>query len=216
MKIKVCGMRDPENIAAVAALYPDYMGFIFYPGSARYVDSDNADAITALPASIKRTGVFVNATMEAILDRVKQFNLVAVQLHGKELPGLCRDLQLAGLEVIKAFGVDQDFDFESLAPYGEVCDYFLFDTKTSRHGGSGKVFDWGVLSRYTLNKPYFISGGLGPENIAAAMQLPDNRLYAADLNSKFETAPAMKDIQKLAKAITLIKESAVVRKKQKI
>jgi phosphoribosylanthranilate isomerase len=207
LNIKVCGMRDPENIARVSELRPDYLGFIFYPGSSRFVGENPGDLFARIPAAdgIVRTGVFVDQPTGMILDYARRFQLGAVQLHGSESPDICRVLQENGLEVIKAFGMDPAFDLTQLEEYDPVCDFFLFDTRTSRHGGSGRTFDWGILQDYSLDKPFFLSGGLGPENIGDLYKVPGGGLYAVDLNSRFETGPAMKDIEKLKQAFTLLR-----------
>lgn len=205
LKLKVCGMRDAENINRLAQLKPDYIGFIFYPQSKRYADKLESKVLQALPPSIKKTGVFVNASLEEIAEKIEQFKLDAVQLHGQETPEFCKQLKPFNIEIIKAFGVNNDFDFGSLENFDSVCDYFLFDTKTELHGGSGKTFDWSILKRYTLNKPYFLSGGLSAENIREIKSINDSRLFALDLNSRFELQPGLKDIEKLTTVFNEIK-----------
>lgn len=205
LKLKVCGMRDAENINRLAQLKPDYIGFIFYPQSKRYADKLESKVLQALPPSIKKTGVFVNASLEEIAEKIEQFKLDAVQLHGQETPEFCKQLKPFNIEIIKAFGVNNDFDFGSLENFDSVCDYFLFDTKTDMHGGSGKTFDWSILKRYTLNKPYFLSGGLSAENIREIKSINDSRLFALDLNSRFELQPGLKDIEKLTTVFNEIK-----------
>lgn len=198
-------MRDAENIREVSALRPDYMGFIFYPQSKRYVAAIDEELLAGIAPEIKKTGVFVNEPVHGIMENVLAFNLQAVQLHGNEQPDLCGKIKMNEVEVIKAFGIDDNFDFNILEAYKEVVDYFLFDTKTSGYGGSGKAFDWGVLDQYNLDIPYFLSGGLNPENISRLLGIDDQRLYGADLNSGFETSPAMKNITELKKAFNLIR-----------
>jgi phosphoribosylanthranilate isomerase len=205
VKIKVCGMRDPENIAQVADLKLDYMGFIFYPGSKRYVNDISEEVLSKIPTETIKTGVFVDASFEDIVAAVNKYHLQAVQLHGNETPELCKQLKKEGLEVIKAFGVDESFDFDVLEEYTEVVDHFLFDTKTSLHGGSGKVFDWKSLNAYPYDKSYFLSGGLSLENIKNIEHIEDKRLYAIDINSKFELKPAVKDVEQVKKAIGYIR-----------
>ncbi len=194
-------MREPENIAQVADLNPDYMGFIFYPGSKRYVSTIDTEILKKIPAGISKTGVFVDSSYEDIIAAMNKYNLDAVQLHGGESPELCKLLKQEGAEVIKAFGIDIDFDFTALEKYTAVTDHFLFDTKTSLHGGSGNVFDWKALEKYPYDKTYFLSGGLGLENIEEIQHIEDKRLYAIDLNSKLESKPGVKDVEKVKKAI---------------
>jgi len=205
LKLKVCGMRDAENISRLSQLKPDYIGFIFYPQSKRYADNLDSDALQALPSSIKKTGVFVNAGLKEITERIEKFKLDAVQLHGQESPEFCMQLKPYNVELIKAFGINNEFDFSSLESFESIIDYYLFDTKTELHGGSGKTFDWTVLDRYTLNKPYFLSGGLSAENIKEIKSINDSRLFALDLNSRFELQPGLKDIEKLTAVFNEIK-----------
>ena len=199
VKLKICGMRDPANIADVIALQPDYLGFIFYKGSKRYVDELPETVVDAIPATISKTGVFVNAPFIEIANAVNRYHLSAIQLHGSETPEFIKALKMVfpQVEMIKAFGVHDSFDFTMLTAYESVVDYFLFDTQTADHGGSGQQFDWRILQGYTLNLPYFLSGGIGLESLEALQQIKDPRLYAIDINSKFELAPALKDVAKL-------------------
>ena len=198
-------MREPDNITQVADLYPDYMGFIFYQGSKRYVNDIDTEILNKIPSGVRKTGVFVDSSFEDITTAINKYNLDAVQLHGSESPELCKRLKQVGTEVIKAFGIDSDFDFTVLEKYGAVTDHFLFDTKTSLHGGSGKVFDWKVLEKYPCDKTYFLSGGLSLENIEEIQNIEDKRLYALDINSKFELNQGVKDFEKVKKAINYIR-----------
>ncbi|GAA4199612.1 phosphoribosylanthranilate isomerase [Pedobacter jeongneungensis] len=199
LKLKVCGMRLAANIAAVAELQPDYMGFIFYEKTPRVISEVSAELIKYIPSEIKTVGVFVNEDLEKVKERVHLLKLKAVQLHGGESPEYCAELKstFPVLEVIKAFGIDEDFGFSALEPYLDAVDYFLFDTKTKIHGGSGKTFNWSVLDRYTHTKPYFLSGGIDLEHAAAIKNINDERLYALDINSRFETEPGLKDAEKI-------------------
>lgn len=201
VKLKICGMKEPANILDVAGLLPDYIGFIFYKGSRRYVEGLTPVFVRDLPTVIKRVGVFVNEDIVKVAELASLFGLSAVQLHGDESPLYCAELrtELAeeGVEVIKAFGIDAGFDFTVLENYLDMVDYFLFDTQTPMYGGSGNAFDWKLLEGYVLDKPYFLSGGIGPESLDQLHQIADPRLFAIDVNSKFETAPGIKDIAKL-------------------
>jgi phosphoribosylanthranilate isomerase len=202
MKLKICGMKYPDNILEVGSLLPDYMGFIFWDKSARYFDSDIPD----LPKSIKKVGVFVNAKPTEILEKVTKYDLQAIQLHGHESVAFCQDLksQIApGIEIIKVFSVDDTFDFNVLKPFETVCDYFLFDTKGKLPGGNGTTFDWKVLADYPSSKPFFLSGGIGLEEMDAVNEILKTNLpiYAIDINSKFETEPGLKNIQLCTDAI---------------
>ncbi|GGG92681.1 phosphoribosylanthranilate isomerase [Pedobacter zeae] len=203
LKLKVCGMRLAANIAAVAELQPDYLGFIFYEKSPRFISEVSAELIRYIPAEIKTTGVFVNEDLEKVKEKISSLKLKAVQLHGSELPeyGAALKSSFPNIEVIKAFGIDEDFDFSVLEAYLGTADYFLFDTKTKAHGGSGKTFNWSVLNRYTYNKPYFLSGGIDLEHSTTIKKLNDSRLYALDINSRFETEPGLKDVAKIKEFI---------------
>lgn len=196
LKIKICGMRDRENILQVKELSPDYLGFIFYPKSPRYVEAIDKSLLNLL-GPIKKTAVFVNAALEEVKTTIKEYHFDVVQLHGNESADFCEEVKKEGVEVIKAFGIHGGFDWKLLEPYLNVVDYFLFDTYTSEHGGSGKTFDWEVLKVYPFEKPYFLSGGIGPENIESALIIQDERLYGLDLNSRFEEAPGLKNIELL-------------------
>lgn len=199
LKIKVCGMRLASNIAAVADLQPDYLGFIFYEKSPRFISDVSAELIKYIPPVIKTVGVFVDEDLEVVKKKVNLHQLKAIQLHGRESVDYCSTLRstIGSFEIIKAFGVDEDFDFSVLDAYQNVVDYFLFDTKTKSHGGSGKTFDWKVLSKYILNKPYFLSGGIDLEHAAAISAIDDTRLYAIDINSRFEIEPGLKDVERI-------------------
>jgi phosphoribosylanthranilate isomerase len=212
MKIKVCGMRDSGNIVDLAQLKPDYLGLIFYSQSKRFAENLDKDILGSLPDSIKLTGVFVNETIDEIIKKVIEYNLGAVQLHGSESVIYCRQLKdllsvtlpFKKLEIIKAFGISPSFDFNQLQLFNDVVDYFLFDTKTTGHGGSGVAFDWKILEQFKGQKPYFLSGGLSPDNISDISNLVPEQLYGIDLNSKFELEPGVKDIKSLRTVFELV------------
>ena len=188
-------MREPDNIAALSALRPDYMGFIFWAPSSRYVN----ETTPVLDKSIKKTGVFVDASVDYIQSSIPAHQLQAVQLHGEETPGYCQLVQNFGVEVIKAFSVKDAFDFSMLEAYENSCDFFLFDTKGALPGGNGYTFDWSLLKEYPSQKPFFLSGGIGLENTQEIKELlnTDLPLHAIDVNSKFEVAPGLKKIEEL-------------------
>ncbi|MEM8763515.1 MAG: phosphoribosylanthranilate isomerase [Bacteroidota bacterium] len=214
MKLKVCGMKyNPE---AVATLQPDYLGFIFWEKSARFFEGE----MPSIPKNIKKVGVFVDASLEDVLETIQKFNLDAAQLHGQETPEFCNlvrkqfsnisNVRLSGvemashsrkgpLEIIKVFSIKDDFDFSVLKPFESVCDYFLFDTKGKLPGGNGYAFDWKILEKYPSTKPYFLSGGIGLENQEDLKSFlkTDAAQYchAIDINSKFEKQPGHKNIE---------------------
>jgi phosphoribosylanthranilate isomerase len=206
MKIKICGLKDPENISAVVALNPDYMGFIFYGDSPRFVGDLSLDALELIPSHINKTAVFVNENANTISSIIDQYDFDFVQLHGNETPAFCKSLRDKAI-VIKAFGIDNDFDFKQLDKYKNKVDLFLFDTKTKTHGGSGIAFDWNMLDKYEMEIPFFLSGGLSLENIEAVKSIYHPQFYGVDLNSKFELSPGIKDMKKLKKAFDIIKQN---------
>jgi phosphoribosylanthranilate isomerase len=197
MKLKVCGMTFKDNIEAVAGLQPDFMGFIFYDKSARYFEGQ----IPEIPESIQKVGVFVNARIEHVKRTIEIHNLDFVQLHGNELPEYCEELK--HVKIIKVFSIKDEFDFSRLQPYEPVCDYFLFDTKGELPGGNGYVFDWNVLKNYPSTKPYFLSGGIGLDELKNLKEFKKNSVskycYAVDVNSKFEQKPGIKKLNELEK-----------------
>ena len=213
MKIKVCGMRNPQNILSLAKLNPDYIGLIFYLESKRFVSDPDKAVLSSLPSSIKLTGVFVDEKEEEVFQKLVLYGLSAVQLHGTESPLYCENLRkkfknqlpAVKIDLIKAFGVYSGFDFSTLEAYSDVVDYFLFDTKTSEHGGSGITFDWTILDQYVGEKMFFLSGGLSPENVEGIFNLATKKIHALDLNSKFETEPGLKNIESLKSAFQLIR-----------
>jgi len=224
MKLKVCGMKYPDNIREVAALHPDYLGFIFHEKSARYFQN----TIPEIARSIKKIGVFVNTELQEVIETIKKHKLDAVQLHGTESPEYCLKLKRhyeekydevissketdcfalekksrndGELEIIKVFSVKDQFNFDDLNPYELVCDYYLFDTKGKLPGGNGYTFDWNILKNYPSTKPYFLSGGIGLdeiENIKSFIKSDESKYCCSiDVNSKFEREPGLKNIELL-------------------
>jgi len=202
--IKICGLREPLNIDEILLLGPQYIGFIFYPSSARFVGEPDVEYMKGL-TNVKKTAVFVNSSLEEIIRIVNRYQFDAIQLHGDESADFCKDVKAGtGTELIKAFGIDPEFDFLQLESYLPVVDYFLFDTKTSMYGGSGRIFNWDVLKKYTYDKPYFLSGGIDPDNFLDAYTFEDERIYAVDLNSRFESSPGVKNVQLLKQTLKKI------------
>ena len=195
-------MRDDENIRAVEALGVDWMGFIFYPPSKRYVSQLPA----YLPNSAKRVGVFVNESIETILEKVELFQLDIVQLHGDETPFFCEQLAQHGIQIMKAFGVADSFPSEKIAEYEQRCHYFLFDTQTSTYGGSGRKFNWDILQNYQGNTPFLLSGGIGPDDAQVIREFSHPMFIGIDINSQFELSPANKDIQSIQQFIKSLKQ----------
>ncbi len=205
MKIKVCGLKEPDNIKAVAELNPDYIGFINFSRSPRFIANMPKSVIEGLPSKIIKTGVFVNDSVEMISMLIREYEFDAVQLHGFENPEFCKALK-GRVTVIKAFGIDEDFDFSQLEPYVGHVDYFLFDTKTDKYGGSGISFNWEVLDNYKLDVPFFLSGGLSLDNLEEVLQINHPQFYLVDFNSRFEVTAGVKDIMKLKTAFEKIRK----------
>ena len=214
MKLKVCGMKYVDNIQQVAALQPDYLGFIFYEKSKRNFEG----IIPELPKEIRKTGVFVNEIPEILVSLVDEYQLQAIQLHGDESVAYIQQLKVLfeerfqelspklkrltkPVEIIKVFGIKDTFDFSVLESFEEVVDFFLFDTKGKERGGNGVTFDWSVLKGYNSKKPFFLSGGIGVEEVSKVNEIlkTDLPVYAIDVNSRFETKPGLKSIDKLKK-----------------
>jgi phosphoribosylanthranilate isomerase len=202
--IKVCGMRDTQNINDLIGLGVDYMGMIFYAKSPRYIEQ--------LPEihdyrNVKKAGVFVNADETEIMDQVHKFDLQVVQLHGYEEADLCETLKYQGLEVFKAFGISDDFDFVNVRSFEGVCDMFIFDTKTKTHGGSGRKFNWDKLKDYKGNTPFLLSGGISPKEIEEVISFEHPQYAGVDLNSGFEIEPGLKDVGLLKEFVMKYRDS---------
>lgn len=197
MKLKVCGMKYQDNIEVVASLQPDFLGFIFHEESPRNFE----EVIPDLPKYIHKVGVFVDKTVEFIANQIEKHKLSAIQLHGHESPEMCRILKSTNAKIIKVFSIKDTFDFSVLAPYEEVCDYFLFDTKGKLPGGNGYTFNWGVLTDYPSTKPFFLSGGIGLDQVEDLKRFQESSAskycFAIDVNSKFEIEAGLKNIEEL-------------------
>ena len=205
-------MKYVENIQQVAELQPDYLGFIFYEKSKRNFDG----IIPELSKAIKKTGVFVNANITFVVDKIQKYDLHAVQLHGDETASYINELRSQlersrELEIIKVFGIKEKFNFDALKPYEEVVDYFLFDTKGKERGGNGVVFNWKVLEKYNSKKPFFLSGGIGLEQLEEIHKIrkTDLPIYALDVNSKFEIKAGLKSVENIEKFKNEVKISTI-------
>ncbi|OIP46109.1 MAG: N-(5'-phosphoribosyl)anthranilate isomerase [Flavobacteriaceae bacterium CG2_30_31_66] len=209
-------MKFTENIQQVAALQPDYLGFIFYEKSKRNFEG----IIPTFPKIIKKTGVFVNEYLEIVVSLAEEYQLEAIQLHGEEsveyIKELKSQIELSQelyqseksklgkkkiVEIIKVFGIKDQFDFDILKPFLEVVDYFLFDTKGNEKGGNGIHFNWQLLKNYPFSKPFFLSGGIGLDDVEKLQEILQSNLpiYGLDVNSKFEIEPGKKNIELLKK-----------------
>ena len=193
--IKVCGMTDGENIRRVEQLGVDFIGFIFYPQSPRYL----YELPSYLPERAKRVGVFVNEQKEHVAVMVDRFGLDYIQLHGHESPDYCRSLRMAGMRIIKAFAIANPKDLLNISAYEGLCDYYLFDTKTAQYGGSGHQFDWNLLNRYQGRTAFMLSGGINQYSTRAIRRFHHPMLAGLDLNSRFETEPGLKDVERISR-----------------
>ncbi len=200
MNIKVCGITELKQLQQLDGLDIDFAGMIFYKDSPRYIGGKlNAKDIKKADFDLKKTGVFVNPEMIEVLDAIDEYGLEVVQLHGDETPEMCEDLS-SEVEVIKAFRITGTEDIDKLvAPYDAVCDYYLFDTGGLKEsfGGTGQQFDWSILARAKIEKPFFLSGGIGVEDAARVKAFKHPDMFGVDINSKFEVSPGVKDMKLL-------------------
>ena len=230
MIIKVCGMRDPENIRALQQLDIDWMGFIFWPQSPRFVQmvssragiipdysSLKEDRPTAkgqtTTTNIKRVGVFVDEMPQSIVTRVYNYHLDIVQLHGSESRAMIENLRRTlvpdiqpNIKIMKAISIGNADDFKKTADYEEVVDFFLFDTKCQEVGGSGRRFDWALLDAYQGGTPFILSGGIAPDMAPDILKIKHPQFLGIDLNSQFETEPGFKDIDKVKAFVNTIRK----------
>ncbi len=207
LKIKICGLRDPRNIGEIAGTSPDFMGFVFYPKSPRYAGHTDPVALRRkIPGDIIKTGVFVDEDPVKLSDICREFEISAVQLHGSETPDYCRKVRSAGFITIKAFGVSSYTASGLTEKYSDCCDYFLFDTLTKSHGGSGRRFNWDTLHGIRPSRPYFLSGGIGIDSIDYLKNFDEENLFGIDINSRFELSPGVKDVKLITKFINEIRK----------
>jgi phosphoribosylanthranilate isomerase len=202
LKIKVCGMRNIVNIAEIAMLNPDYMGFVFYERSPRFAGDINQAILNVLSSKTSSVGVFVNAKIEYVVELAEHYRLKILQLHGDETPEYCAELKAKyKCEMIKAFGIKSEDDFSKTYDYKQVCDYFLFDTKTELHGGSGKKFDHILLNSYKGKTPFFLSGGIGLQDAENILTNRHKLCIGVDINSRFEISPGIKNTEQVKQFI---------------
>lgn len=204
LRIKVCGMKFTQNREEVENLGVDFLGYIFFPNSKRYVGENSESGLFA--SNKLKVGVFVNESVFEILGLAKNLGLDYIQLHGNENPKTCQILKKQGLKIIKVFSVNEAFNFSETNPYEKVSDFFLFDTKTKLPGGSGKKFNWKILEKYTGHTPFFLSGGISPNDIDNIREITHPKFTGVDLNSGFEDEPGLKNIEKLKLFIEEIKK----------
>jgi phosphoribosylanthranilate isomerase len=201
-------MTEEKNLQDVSRLKPDYLGFIFYSGSKRLFTGESS-WLHSLDVDVIRVGVFVNHSIEYVLESMDMYGLKMAQLHGDESVELCEELKAKGKKVMKAFQVDESFAFTRTDRFAPYSDFFLFDTLADSYGGSGRKFNWELLDNYTGNTPFFLSGGIGPDDAAQLKSLRHPMLYGIDVNSRFESSPGIKRIDPLKRFIMKIRENEV-------
>jgi len=194
LKLKVCGMRNSNNIKELSEIQPDFIGFIFHEKSSRNVSET---VLTDTPKNISRVGVFVNESEKFIINKMKQYHLDYIQLHGSESPEFCNEIKELGVGIIKAFNISDKFNFSSLSPYELVCDYLLFDAFGKQAGGNGITFNWELLSKYQGETPFLLSGGINGTMPDELKKIKHPQFIGIDINSGFEIAPALKNIDKI-------------------
>lgn len=205
MKVKICGMRDAENIKEIAALKPNYLGFIFYKSSPRNCFGIDPAVIASLPESIKPVMVSVDMTENEVLEAAGRYGFSIAQLHGNESPDLCRHLRSKGIKIMKAIGIHSHESLETIKKYKGAVDLFLLDTGTPTKGGSGKKFNWDLLNEYNADEPFILSGGIGPEDAETILALRHPKFDGIDLNSRFETSPGIKNAPLLHRFLSSLK-----------
>ena len=206
MIIKVCGMCDPENIHCLEDLDIDYMGFIFYPASPRYVTGHDGQINAIRKSKKKKVGVFVNEDVSQIVDIAQAYQLDSIQLHGNESPETCRILRKKGFQIIKALPIASVDDFTPTEAYVNNVDYLLFDTKCAGYGGSGNRFDWSLLREYKAPTPFLLSGGLTADCLYDIKRFEHQQFAGIDLNSGFEISSGVKDVSEIKKFLYQIKK----------
>ena len=206
--IKVCGMKNRGNIEALIKLKPDFIGYIFYAKSPRYVEQEIAHSLTErIPSDIKKVGIFVNSTTEEIIEKFINLRLDFVQLSGHESLPFVKKLSHANIPIIKGVHVDSEEDLEKSYDFSPFISKFLFDTKTDNYGGSGLKFDWNLLHTYKGEIPFFLSGGIGPKETEDLLNFQHPLFEGVDINSKFEIEPGLKDIELIHSFINTIRGS---------
>jgi phosphoribosylanthranilate isomerase len=208
IKIKICGLNDLKNAAEVAVLQPDYMGFILYFGSPRYVSLENAGTITKnVPAPVQKVAVLVNEPFEKALKIAQSGYFDLVQLHGNETPAYCSKLSQQ-IRLIKVFSVSEKLP-PNMHDYNDFCEMFLFDSAGENYGGNGKAFDHKILSEYKLDKKFILGGGISSDESPHIKSLKTPKLAAIDLNSRFEVRPGIKDIKLLKYFMEKLRENEI-------
>ena len=194
LKLKVCGMRNSENITSLSTIQPDFIGFIFHEQSSRNISQT---ILIGTPENINRVGVFVNKSKEFIAGKIKQYHLDYIQLHGTESSEFCSEIKKLKVGIIKAFNISENFNFSKLSTYESSCDYLLFDAFGKQAGGNGITFNWELLSKYKGNTPFLLSGGIDETMTVEIKKIRHPQFVGVDINSRFELEPALKNIGKI-------------------
>lgn len=202
--IKVCGMKDSQNIEDLQELHVDLFGMIFYPKSPRYIENLDPSILPDRKYGTERVGVFVNESIEVVKEKILKYSLDLIQLHGNETYEDCLKLNEI-VPVIKAFSIKDEADILKVNEYGKIWGYYLFDTKTVNHGGSGEKFDWSILDHYTADIPFYLSGGISSKDIEPIKAIKHPQFVGIDLNSRFEIEPGLKNINLLKEFIKEIR-----------
>jgi len=206
MKLKICGLNNQENTKAISEVQPDFLGFIFWKNSKRYCEN----VIEVNSKSIQKVGVFVDEEIDEVFKKIKAHQIRFVQLHGNESPDYCLQIQKNNTKVIKAMTITNEFNFKDLRKYKYCVDYFLFDTKGALPGGNGTLFDWEILKNYSQEVPYFLSGGIGLEELPKLEKFLQSKAaqncFAIDINSRFEDEPGVKNKEKIKEFIEKLKQ----------
>lgn len=198
MKLKICGLREDENVKTITALKPQWMGFIFYEASPRhFLNAAKPVNMASILPPIMKVGVFVNANLDEILRIKNLYALDYVQLHGDESADYCRKAQERGIKIIKAFRTDEQFDFSKTDDYGPHVELFLFDASGKEYGGNGILFNWELLNGKRFVRPFLLSGGIGLEQVDALKKFNHPDMMGVDVNSRFEIKPGLKDVAAL-------------------
>lgn len=207
IKIKICGLKNEKNIIDIYHLNPNYIGFIFYQLSPRFVGNKfKIPKIHNVKNSIKKVGVFVNEDKNILINKIIKYDLDYIQLHGNESPNFCKYFYNKGYKIIKVFSIDKEFDFNKIINYENFCSFFLFDTKTYLYGGSGVKFNWDYLNKYKLKTPFFLSGGISMYDIYKIYKIDHPKCFGIDINSKFEIIPGIKNINTIKNFIKKLKK----------
>ena len=201
MLIKVCGLKDSQNILSIDALHPDLVGLIFHEGSPRFIGKNIIPKTTT-----KKVGVFINSTIDSIIQQSDKYDLSYIQLHGNENISMVKELYNKGYKIIKSFSIGETIDNSIMQSFSPFCEYFLFDTKGENAGGNGLKFNWQLLDDYKLKTPFLLSGGISGEDIEEIKKIKHTAFAGIDINSRFEISAGIKNIELIKNFINEIRK----------